>query len=220
MLRRLGFPEEFIGWVKAFLESGTSSVLLNGVPGRNFKCRRGVRQGDPLSPSLFVLGAELLQYVVNDLKSRGLINLPIPAGGSDFPMVQFADDTILVMEADPVQLDILKQALNDFSSSSGLKINFHKSCMLPINISDEEVQVLAGNFGCLVGVFPFTYLGLPMGTTRPKMIDLMPLVDTMERRLTASSTFLAYGGRLQLIASCLSSMSIYFQCSLEIPLVY
>jgi hypothetical protein len=78
------------------------------VPDRNFKCRRGVRQGDPLSPLLFVLGAELLQYVVNDLKSRGLINLPIPARGSDFPVVQYADDTILVMEADPVQLDILK----------------------------------------------------------------------------------------------------------------
>jgi hypothetical protein len=43
MLRRLGFPEVFIGWVKSFLETGTSSVLLNGVPGRNFKCRRGVR---------------------------------------------------------------------------------------------------------------------------------------------------------------------------------
>jgi retron-type reverse transcriptase len=74
MLRRLGFPEVFIGWVKSFLETGTSSVLLNGVPGRNFKCRRGVRQGDPLSPLLFVIGAELLQYVINDLRERGLIN--------------------------------------------------------------------------------------------------------------------------------------------------
>jgi hypothetical protein len=59
------------------LETGTSSVLINGVPGINFKCRRGVRQGDPLSPLLFVLGAELLQYVINDLKDRGLLKLPI-----------------------------------------------------------------------------------------------------------------------------------------------
>jgi hypothetical protein len=132
-------------------------------------------------------------------------------------MVQYADDTILILEADPIQLAILKQALEDFSLSSGLTINFHKSSMLPINISDEEVKGLADSFGCMVGTFPFTYLGLPMGTTKPKMIDLMPLVDRMERRLTASSSFLAYGGRLQLIASCLSSMSIYFLCSLEIP---
>ena len=57
MLRKLGFPEVFISWVKCILQSGTSAVLVNGVPGRNFKCRRGVRQGDPLSPVLFVLGA-------------------------------------------------------------------------------------------------------------------------------------------------------------------
>ena len=79
------------------------------------------------------------------------------------------------------------------------------------------VQQLATGFGCVVGTFPFTYLGLPMGTTRPRMTDLMPLVTKMERKLTASSSFLAYGGRLQLIGSCLSSMSTYFLCSLEIP---
>jgi hypothetical protein len=88
--------------------------------------------------------------------------------------------------------------------------------MLPINISEDAVHALAQGFGCVVGSFPFTYLGLPMGTTRPTMVDFMPLVTRLERRLTASSCFLAYGGRLQLIASCLSSMPIFF-CSLDIP---
>ena len=217
MLQKLGFPKLFISWVKSILQSGTSAVLMNGVPGRNFKCRRGVRQGDPLSPLLFVLGAELLQFVINDLLQRGMIHLPISMPGTDFPVVQYADDTILVVQADSQQLSVLKQALQDFSVSTGLSINFHKSCMLPINISEEEVNVLAQEFGCLVGTFPFTYLGLPMGTTRPNMVDLMPLVDRIERKLTASSSFLAYGGRLQLISSCLSSMPVYFLCSLKLP---
>jgi hypothetical protein len=135
-------------------------MLVNGVPGRNFKCRRKVRQGDPLSPLLFVLGAELLHYVINDLKMRGLLNLPLDVGVEDFPIVQFADDTILVLEADSGQLAILKEALKDFLFSSGLSINYHKSCMLPVNISDEELNRLAVDFGCIVGYFPFTYLGL------------------------------------------------------------
>jgi hypothetical protein len=57
VLRKMGFPNFFISWAQNLLETGTSSVLVNGVPGRNFKCKRGVRQGDPLSPLLFVLGA-------------------------------------------------------------------------------------------------------------------------------------------------------------------
>jgi hypothetical protein len=65
---------------------------------------------------------------------------------------------------------------------------------------------------------PFNYLGLPLGTTTPRIQDLLPLVDRLERRLVATSTFLAYGGRFQLIRSCISSMPIFFLCYLGIPL--
>jgi hypothetical protein len=61
--------------------------------------------------------------------------------------------------------------------------------MLPINISEEQLQHLAHEFGCTVGTMPFTYLGLPLGITRPKIQDLLPLVDRMERRLVFTSSF-------------------------------
>lgn len=76
---------------------------------------------------------------------------------------------------------------------------------------------LAVAFGCQIGKMPFTYLGLPVGTTRPKMVDFMPLVDCMEIRMTASSSLLNQGERLQFLNFALSSMPIFFLCSLVVP---
>ena len=89
------------------------------------------------------------------------------------------------------QLLALKKMLLVFSQSTRLAINYHKSSMVPINVSLKETNRLAAIFFCQVGKIPFTYLGLPVGTTRPRTVDLMPLVDCMERRMTASSSFLA-----------------------------
>ena len=179
--------------------------------------QKGVRQGDPLSPLLFVLAADLLQSVVNDLLRKGHLSLPIPCHDTDFPIVQYADDTIMVMPAEPSQVLRLKEALQNFTQSTGMDINYNKSSMIPINIDEVTLDELASAFGCQVGKLPFTYLGLPVGTTRPKIVDLLPLVDCMERRLTANSCFLTQGGKLQLLNFVISSMPIYLLCSLHIP---
>jgi hypothetical protein len=71
------------------MSSGTSSILLNGVPGKAFHYKRGVRQGDPLSPLPFVLAACLLQSVVNSALQAGTLRLPLQERcGTDFPIVQ------------------------------------------------------------------------------------------------------------------------------------
>jgi hypothetical protein len=75
-------------------------MLLNGVLGRFFKSKQGVHQGDPLSPLLFVLAAELLQILINKGAALELIKLPIPQPTDDFLIIQYADDTLLLLQAD------------------------------------------------------------------------------------------------------------------------
>nr|AAT01351.1 hypothetical protein [Oryza sativa Japonica Group] len=75
-------------------------VLVNGIPRKNFHCKRGVRQGDPLPPLLFVLGAELLQVIVNRAYAMGHLSKPFPSDfDPNFPIVQYADDTLLYLKA-------------------------------------------------------------------------------------------------------------------------
>jgi hypothetical protein len=218
MMKHMGFDDKWRFWTQKILGSGSSAILLNGVPGKLFQCKRGVRQGDPLSPLLFVMAADLLQCIVNKAHLEGLFELPIPAyEGVGYPIVQYADDTILVMKASQRELFILKGLLESFSQSTGLRVNYGKSCMVPLNTTNDKAQLLAGVFGCKLESLPFTYLGLPMGTTKPRVEHYGPIMNRTERRLSAVSNFLTHAGRLELVNSVLSSLPTYAMCTLQVP---
>jgi hypothetical protein len=67
VMQQMGFNELWLRWIREILSTGTYSILLNGIPGKQFVCKRGIRQGNPLSPLLYLFGSDLLHTVVNDL---------------------------------------------------------------------------------------------------------------------------------------------------------
>jgi hypothetical protein len=170
-----------------------------------------------MSPLLFVLAAELLQCIVNKAQQQGLIQMPIPLrDGAGFPVIQYVDDTIMVMRASQKELFCLKGLLESFGQSTGLRINYAKSCLIPLNMSQDKAELLARAFGCQIQGMPFTYLGLPMGTTKSRVDHYAPLMDRVERQLTAISSMLTQAGKLQLANSVISTLPTFFMCSLDV----
>jgi hypothetical protein len=84
----------------------------------------------------------------------------------------------------------LKGLLESFSTSTGLRVNYKKSCLVPLNMCDGKAQQLAGVFGCKLETLPFTYLGLPLGTTKPRVEHYGFMMSKIERRLTATCNLL------------------------------
>lgn len=115
VMQHLGFPDVWLQWIRSIFSLGTLEVLLNGVSGKKIHCKRGVRQGDPLSPLLFVLAVDLLQAFINKASGLGLVRKPIPQPDDDFPIIQYADETLLILEVEARQLFFLKGILQSFS---------------------------------------------------------------------------------------------------------
>jgi hypothetical protein len=167
---------------------------------------------------LFVLVVDFLQIIINEAWHLGVLKHPLCEDfGGDFPIVQYADDTLLILLVEAMTLFKFKGILRSFSDSSGLKVNFQKSSLVPINMNDEEALHLANTFGCRVGTMPFTYLGLPLGTTRPTVQDFNPLMNRIERRLGGISKMLSYQGRLVLVNSVFLALPTFYMCSLQLP---
>jgi hypothetical protein len=81
---------------------------------------------------------------LNSALEGGILRLPLARGGGEnYPIVQYADDTLLFMEACPRQLMVLKSLLNTFVASIGLRVNFQKSRIYPINVEQEKMEILA-----------------------------------------------------------------------------
>ena len=195
------------------------NIKINDQLTNNFQTKKGLRQGDPLSPVLFNVIVDMLVTLINRAKREGHIEGVIPHLLDDgLSILQYADDTILFMDHDLDKARNLKLILCVFEQLFGLKINYHKSEIFCFGDAKEHEQAYSDLFGCKAGAYPFRYLRIPMHFRKLRNAEWNSVIERIEKKLSSwKGKHLSVGGRLVLINSVLSSLPLYMLSFFEIP---
>ncbi|KAK1649992.1 hypothetical protein QYE76_067797 [Lolium multiflorum] len=207
---------DFMAMVKDWNEGNLD--LINYCNSQFFLTSRGVRQGDPISPILFNFMADVFTKVLckaaGDSQIAGLMqNL----GGGIISM-QYADDTLLFLENKLQTAINLKWILACFEHMSGMRINFHKCDLVPMNVDDDDAQLIAQSLSCKLGNFPMNYLGVPLHHSKLRKEDIQPVVDKILNRAGGwRGKLLSHAAKLELVKSVLASIPLYLLSVIKFP---
>jgi hypothetical protein len=166
-----------------FVEKGSVGIGVSNDIDNYMQMRKGLRKGDPLSPILVNIIADMLAILIARAKEDGQVDGLIPHlvdGGVS--ILQYADDTISFIEHDMQKTLNMKLILCIFEELSGLKINFHKReifCFSKAKEVQDKYRIL---FGCEIGSLPFRYLRIPIHFRRLRNGEWKPIEDRFEKK--------------------------------------
>ncbi|GJR77103.1 RNA-directed DNA polymerase, eukaryota, reverse transcriptase zinc-binding domain protein [Tanacetum coccineum] len=160
--------------------SSKGSILVNGCPTNEFQFYKGLKQGDPLSPFLFILVMESLHLSFQRIVNAGMFKGIVLDQSLCLSHMFYADDAIFLGEWSDGNISTLIHVLKCFFHASGLKINLNKSKIMGINVESAQVIQAAAKLGCLVLKCPFYYLGTRVGGSMTRVQAWQEIVETSE----------------------------------------
>lgn len=219
VMEQMEFGWKWRRWIMSCLASGKASVLVNGSPSKEFDITRGVRQGDPLAPFLFIIAMEGLKVSVDKACELHFFRgVSIPSHGISLSHLMYADDVTFIGEWSEMNFINLNRLLRCFFLASGLCVNLCKSKVYGIGVENLEVIRLASILKCEPASLPFSYLGLPVGANMRLEKNWISIIEKFKNKLSAwKAKYLSFGGRLTLINSVLSSLPLYYFSLFKAP---
>jgi ribonuclease HI len=217
---KMGFNQQWINWIMMCVESVDYSVIVNEemvgpiIPGR------GLRQGDPLSPYLFIICAEGLSALIRQAEARGDIHgTKICRNAPIISHLLFADDCFLFFRADEHEAQTMKDILATYEAASGQAISLPKSeIFCSRNVHQGVKNVITNILGVQAVLGTGKYLGLPSMVGRSKKATFNFIKDRVWRKINSwSSKSLSKAGREVLIKSVLQAIPSYVMGIFLIP---
>ncbi|KAF8733041.1 hypothetical protein HU200_015400 [Digitaria exilis] len=217
VLMAMGFGSRWRDWISALVSTASTSILLNGEPGGSIKNKRGLRQGDPLSPMLFILVMEVLHRLFTAAKNSNVL-APPPIRNVHHQCSIYADDVMLFVSPTRQDLITTREVLEFFGKASGLRTNLAKCQAVRIACQPDEIELIGRILPVPIKAFPITYLGLPLSATRLRKADLQPMIDKVAAAVpTWKAALMNKAGRLTTIKSVMCAKNVHVMISLKIP---
>ncbi|KAF3778934.1 retrotransposable element ORF2 protein [Nymphaea thermarum] len=219
-LLKVGFSEGWVTCIMSCVTSASTLVLVNGVQGEYFYLARGLRQGDRLSPYLFIVIMEIFSRAIFGRMADCLFRPPlIPRVGRAPLFLAFADDVLLFSDISQVSIEKVRETLWLLVANVGLKVNPHKSNIYFSDAVSAEVKDrICATLGWPCDDLPTTYLGLPLFAGKLKNEWCQPLINKVEKLLFLwKSATLSYAGQLCLLKHVLSSVIGFWTSVFALP---
>lgn len=220
VLRCFGFSAKWIKWIEQRISTVSYSILLNGSAFEHFTPERGIRQGDPLSPFLFILCLEVVSRLLGQYENLAVIHgVPVCRYATPISHLMFADDLILFFRANYMKAGELSVIMDRYCKWSGQSISLKKSSVAFSSNTDGEVKAAILNMLQLnemkVGS---KYLGFPLFLSCSKRPAFADIKDKVLGRLAGwKSRVLSQAGRTTLIKSVASALPFYHISSFLMP---
>ncbi|GJU82334.1 hypothetical protein Tco_1284699 [Tanacetum coccineum] len=218
VLHGFGFHNRMISWIMECVGSTSFSISINGVLHGYFKGKRGLRQGDPLSPYLFTLVMEVLTLIIQRRVRDSDFVYHRYCSKLELVNLCFADDLFLFTHGDVHSATILMEALTEFKLVSGLVPSIPKSTAYFCNVLNHVKIGILSILPFEEGRLPVKYLGVPLISSRLIFRDCKELIEKVQHRIQDwKNKSLSAAGRLQLVQSVISSMHVYWASVFILP---
>ncbi|CAM8950433.1 unnamed protein product [Rhodiola kirilowii] len=220
IMLQLGFDESWARKVMKLVTSVKYSVRINEDYTDYIVPKGGLRQGDPLSPYLFIICTEGLSAMINQYKQCGQIDgIKICRRAPVISHLLFADDSLIFMKITESSIRKVKNLLSDYEYMSGQSINYTKSeAMLSRNASQSLQIYFENTLRVRIVQKHERYLGVPLLLNRQKSQTFQSLVDKVWAKAHGwKNRFLSAGGRHVLVASVLNAIPLYWLSCFLLP---
>jgi len=220
-LHKLGFHPTWIGWIKECVTTVSYSLIVNDEVCGFFTSSRGIRQGDPLSPYLFLICMEVLTRALRTAQTPNKfgIGFKIAPRAEKLPRLLFADDSLLFCQTNLESCRRLSNVLSDFCCSSGQLISFHK-CSLTFskNSTTHDKQIVSSVFNIMQQTTLGKYLGCPIFQGRLTKATFSDLTNKAAAKLQLWKTkHISKAGRVVLIQANLESLPAHTMQCFQLP---